>query len=74
MTAVDEIQPLLSDLVNTLDRTDLFAKGFDKSTMKDWLATLKGMRAADQLDEDQVRQLIHDLENGYSSFIDSMKG
>lgn len=35
---------------------------------REWLVTLNSMRAADELSEDQARQLLHDLDNSYSAF------
>lgn len=41
-------------------------EGTQKS--REWLVTLNGMRAADELSEDQARQLLHDLDTSYSAF------
>lgn len=35
---------------------------------REWLVTLNAMRAADELSEDQARQLLHDLDTSYSGF------
>lgn len=78
--AVDEVQPVLSTLVNALNKCETIALGFDKSKLqvccslqrynipyvlieriKQWLVTLNGMRASNDLSDDQVRQLLLDL-------------
>ena len=57
--AVDQIHPQLSDLMQSLNKVHpQEAKG----KLKDWLITLNKMKAADELDEEQVRHLLFDLE------------
>ena len=67
--AVDELQPLLSDLMNALvqlpDTPDVFSPN-DK--VRGWLERLNAMRAVDMIDEDDMRQLSHDLDSAYSEF------
>jgi ESCRT-I complex subunit VPS28 len=36
--------------------------------IQEWLVTLNGMRAMDAITEEQARQLLFDLDQGYSSF------
>ena len=38
------------------------------SKTREWIVTLNGMRAADELSEDQARQLLHDLDTSYGAF------
>mmetsp|Transcript_8606 Transcript_8606/g.13957 ORF Transcript_8606/g.13957 Transcript_8606/m.13957 type:complete len:209 (+) Transcript_8606:281-907(+) len=66
--AVDEVQPNISDLVKVLNRSETIAPGFDKSKLQNWLVQLNSMRAAQELDDDQVRQLLMDLEASYADF------
>jgi len=42
--------------------------------VREWLVTLNGMRAVDNLSDDQARQLSHDLEVGYTAFHAFLKG
>jgi ESCRT-I complex subunit VPS28 len=35
---------------------------------KSWLEKLNELRAIDEINEEDVRQLIHDLESSYSAF------
>lgn len=65
--AVDQLQPLLNDLVDALHRTSL--PEFDgKVKLKNWLIKLNQMNASDELEENQIRQLLFDLESAYSTF------
>lgn len=75
--AVDDIQPLMSDLCKALSRMDsVMGKGgfVDKAKVTSWLRTLNSMRAIDELDEDQARQLVFDLERCYEAFMSKLKG
>lgn len=64
-----QLQPDLRDLYETMNRLTLLPQDFDgKLKVKDWLNTMSAMRASDELDEEQIRQLIFDLEQSYNSF------
>lgn len=67
--AVDEIQPLVSDLMSSLNKVPSLPADFEAFTkMRLWLTKLNSMRASDELDEDEGRQLLFDLEASYSAF------
>lgn len=70
--AVDEIQPVLSALLSSLNKVDKLTKGFNKVKLKDWLVLLNSLRAENVLNDNQVRQLLLDLETSYSSFKTSL--
>jgi len=70
--AVDEVHPAISDLVKVLNKCQKVTPGFDKSKLNDWLVALNGMRASEELDDDQVRQLLLDLDTAYASFKSSL--
>ncbi|KAG5182410.1 VPS28 protein-domain-containing protein [Tribonema minus] len=77
--AVDEVQPLISDVMDRLNKCEGLPEGFEGvKTMRAWLITFNGLRASDQLDDEQVRQLLHDLDVSYSAFFrflgDSKRG
>ncbi|KAI9026838.1 vacuolar protein sorting-associated [Hyaloraphidium curvatum] len=73
MVAVDQIHPLLSDLMQSLNRIPTLPPDFDgKEKIKNWLITLNRMKASQQLEDDQVRQLLFDLEGAYSAFYRSL--
>lgn len=68
-TAVDEIQPMIANLTGSLNKVSTLPKDFEGLVkMRNWLQKLNDMRAADNIDEDEVRQLQLDLENTHSSF------
>mmetsp|Transcript_1917 Transcript_1917/g.5296 ORF Transcript_1917/g.5296 Transcript_1917/m.5296 type:complete len:216 (-) Transcript_1917:1046-1693(-) len=69
MVAVDEVQPQLHDLLETLGKIKELPADFEgKEKLKSWLAIINRMKAADELDEDQARQLTFDLESSYNAF------
>ncbi|GAB4818989.1 hypothetical protein N2152v2_006035 [Parachlorella kessleri] len=73
MVAVDEIYPLLSDLVQALGRVPgLPPTMVGKQKAKEWMTKLHGMAASYQLNEEEVRQLLFDLESAYNEFISSL--
>ncbi|TYZ57327.1 hypothetical protein PybrP1_002919 [[Pythium] brassicae (nom. inval.)] len=68
--AVDEIQPLVSEMMASLTQVSGLPPDFDgRAKIEGWLRTLNGLRASDELDDDQARQLSFDLERAYSSFM-----
>lgn len=71
--AVDEVQPLVSDLMNSLTRVPNARVDAAQDKLGNWLVILNGMRAADEIDEDQARQLLFDLDAAYSDFHRSLR-
>ncbi|KAK9068942.1 hypothetical protein SSX86_013058 [Deinandra increscens subsp. villosa] len=70
MTAVDQVFPLLSDLSGSLNKLSILPPDFEgKTKMKEWIGRLAKMAAADELTEQQARQLHFDLESSYNSFM-----
>lgn len=67
--AVDELQPLLSDLMSALTQLPDVPNDFAPNhKVRRWLEKLNGMRAVDIIDEDDSRQLYHDLDSSYTEF------
>lgn len=68
--AVDEIQPLISELMSSLIKV----KGITHETfigskkLSNWLNKLNQLRAVEEITEDDARQLIFDLEAAYNDF------
>lgn len=59
----------MKDLYDTMNRLTLLPHDFEgKLKIKEWLDTMSSMRASDELDESQVRQLIFDMESSYNAF------
>lgn len=72
--AVDELQPLLSDLMNALIQLPDTPNDFGPNyKVEMWLAKLNSMRAVDEINEDDGRQLYHDLDSAYSEFTRYLK-
>lgn len=72
MRSVDEMQPLIKVLVESLNRQSLIEFPAKKK-ITTWLVELNGMRATDELNEEQVRQLLHDLDNAYNEYGNEIK-
>lgn len=73
--AVDELQPLLSDLNDVVTRlpqtpNDNFEPN---SKIHKWLRKLNDMRAVEELSEEDARQLFHDLDSAYTEFTRYLK-
>uniref|UniRef100_A0A1Q3FF77 Vacuolar protein sorting-associated protein 28 homolog n=1 Tax=Culex tarsalis TaxID=7177 RepID=A0A1Q3FF77_CULTA len=67
--AMDELQPELRDLLDTMNRLSLIPDSFEgKEKVGTWLGTLNSMQVSDELSEAQVRQLLFDLESSYAAF------
>ncbi|CAG8453268.1 804_t:CDS:2 [Diversispora eburnea] len=69
--SVDEIHPMLSDLMQSLNNVNTLPAEFE-AKMRNWLITLNAMKASDEIDESQVRQLLFDLENAHNAFYRSL--
>lgn len=69
LKSMDELQPDLRELYDTMCRLTLVPADFEgKQKVYEWLQTMSRMAASDELTESQVRQLIFDLESAYSGF------
>lgn len=69
MVAVDQIQPLLSDLLVAITKIPSLPSDFQaKEKARVWLSVLHKMAASEALSDAQVRQCLFDLETGYNEF------
>ncbi|ESP05465.1 hypothetical protein LOTGIDRAFT_228040 [Lottia gigantea] len=67
--AMDEIYPDIRELEETMNRLSILPSNFEgKETVKKWLDTLSSMTASDELDNNQVRQMLFELESSYNAF------
>uniref|UniRef100_A0A3B3R8P8 Vacuolar protein sorting-associated protein 28 homolog n=1 Tax=Paramormyrops kingsleyae TaxID=1676925 RepID=A0A3B3R8P8_9TELE len=70
--AMDEIQPDLRELMETMNRmSNMPPDSETKDKVNLWygqLTTLSSMSASDELDDSQVRQMLFDLESAYNAF------
>ncbi|OLY82143.1 Vacuolar protein sorting-associated protein 28-like protein [Smittium mucronatum] len=70
MVAVDNLHPLLGELMQSLGNLNILPPTFQgKAKIREWLILLNKLKASDDLDEDQIRQLSFDLEQSYNDFI-----
>ncbi|KAI5080547.1 hypothetical protein GOP47_0003730 [Adiantum capillus-veneris] len=73
MVAVDQVHPLLLDLLSSLNRVPLLPADFEgKVKTRDWIAKLNKMGASDELNDQQSRQLLFDLDSSYNAFINAL--
>ena len=67
--AVDDVTPSLKELV---DELSIFPNIKSDSeliqTLKKWLEKMKGMQASDELDDDDLRQIKHDINQSFDNF------
>lgn len=70
MKAVDEIEPDLRDLMENMTKMASLPDNYEgKEKIAHWLRLMGSMKASDELDEDQIRQLLHDLDSSYQEFV-----
>jgi ESCRT-I complex subunit VPS28 len=73
MLAVDQVQPLLGDLLEALSKVSNLPPDWEgKVRVQSWLSKLHTMQAHEELDEDQGRQMLFDLDNAYTEFHKSL--
>ena len=72
MKAVDQLQPLLVDIVSNLNAIPSMTDFAGKEKIISWLTILNSMDASDELNSNQTRQLLFDLESAYNSFYKSL--
>jgi ESCRT-I complex subunit VPS28 len=73
MAAVDQIHPLLSDLMQSVQQLPVDAQfAASKEKLLAWLIKLNKYSASHQLDADDVRQLLFDLESAHLIFYRSL--
>lgn len=71
--AIDEIQPIMKDLMSMLGKATKTTKNMDLSTLQGWLVKLNQMRAAEELDEEEARQLQFELDAAYHNFVTALQ-
>ncbi|KAJ1833537.1 Vacuolar protein-sorting-associated protein 28, partial [Coemansia sp. RSA 2706] len=69
MRSVDKLHPLLTDLLQSINAVPFIPADFKwKPTFRDWLIQLNQMKASDELDDGQARQLMFEVEQAYNEF------
>lgn len=68
MKAVDQLVPLLSDIMNYVNQiTDMPAEHEARAPVRQWLVLMNGMRAHEELTIEQARQCEFDLQKAYDA-------
>mmetsp|Transcript_14228 Transcript_14228/g.35155 ORF Transcript_14228/g.35155 Transcript_14228/m.35155 type:complete len:218 (-) Transcript_14228:349-1002(-) len=74
MVAVDQICPILNDLMTSIMKVPSL-ENFQapKEKVKEWYSKLYQKPATYELRDEESRQMLYDLESSYNSFITSLK-
>lgn len=68
MRAVDQLVPLLSDIMNHVNQmADMPSEHEARVGVRDWLVLMNGMRAHEELTSEQARQCEFDLQKAYDA-------
>lgn len=74
MLAVDQLNPLLADLLGSLNKMPEVPPDFPgKIRVVAWLKQLNGMRANEELNQNDARQLEHELQSSFMEWQDILK-
>ncbi|KIJ96008.1 hypothetical protein K443DRAFT_682612 [Laccaria amethystina LaAM-08-1] len=74
LRAKDQLHPILQELVTGYARFKGSKDWEGRSKMVSWLITLNGMKASEEITEEQSRQLFFDVEHAYAEFFRSLSG
>ncbi|KAI5987852.1 vacuolar protein sorting-associated [Pisolithus albus] len=74
LRAKDQLHPILQELVTGYARFKGSKEWEGRSRMVGWLITLNGMKASEELTEEQSRQLLFDVDYAYAEFFRSLSG
>ncbi|XP_074641050.1 vacuolar protein sorting-associated protein 28 homolog [Tubulanus polymorphus] len=67
--AMDQIYPDVKELMESMSALSILPNDFEgKDKVEQWLSTLSQMQVSDELDDNQVRQMLFDLESAYNDF------
>lgn len=75
MFAKDQLAPCLSDLLLSIYKVPQLPPEFiGKTSLRRWSDKLDCMRASDEIDIDESRQLLYDIELSYNQFMQLLGG
>ncbi|KAL5492876.1 VPS28 [Sanghuangporus weigelae] len=74
MRAKDQLHPILQGLMTNYARFKASKDWEGRSRMVSWLITLNGMKASEEITEEQSRQLLFDVDYAYAEFFRSLSG
>jgi len=70
--AKDQLHPLLSDVMASLNKVS--SGDFEgRGTLVHWLIKLNSMKATEEMDPEDARQMAFDVENAYNAFYNNLK-
>jgi len=70
MVAVDQVYPLLADLAAALAKVGVLPPDWrGREKVRKWVSKVHALPASRELDADEVRQLLFDLESSYNEFM-----
>ncbi|KAI8877201.1 ESCRT-1 complex, Vps28 subunit [Backusella circina FSU 941] len=73
--AVDELHPILADLIQSLNNVPTLPADFEgKQKVRQWLITLHAMKASDEITEEQARQMLFEMEQSHNEFYRLLSG
>lgn len=73
--AVDELHPILADLIQSLNKVPTLPADFEgKQRIRQWLITLHSMKASDEITEEQARQMLFEMEQSHTEFYRLLSG
>lgn len=78
LRAKDQLHPLLGEAVSCWNRSGGGggdeAQGDKRGKLVGWLITLNQLKASDEIDQDQARQMLFDIEGAYQAWFRSLQG
>ena len=73
--AVDELHPILADLIQSLNNVPGLPADFEgRNKVRQWLITLNAMKASDEITEEQARQMLFEMEQSHTEFYRLLSG
>lgn len=72
--AKDQLHPLLSELMTNLNKVTMEGHEFSgRGKLVQWLIRLNGLKADEEINDEQARQLLFDLDSAYKEFYTSLE-
>jgi ESCRT-I complex subunit VPS28 len=74
LRAKDQLHPLLQEIVTGMARFPGSSAWEGRQKLVAWLIQLNGMAAAEEISDEQSRQMLFDVEAAYGEFFKSLSG
>lgn len=75
LSAVDQICPIMLDLINSMDKIQSLPPNFlPREKVREWYSKLYQRQANYEMPADDARQLMYELESSYTTFMLTLKG